>query len=116
VRAEVFVVASGTSPGPTTNHVYLQAFNLSGALLAEDDFRCNIFVDPFICNPEGLSISRSSNDISFVEFSAGIGPGVNRVGASDIFTFSSIVPEPSTWLLLGTGLVVLAFARRKRAA
>ena len=26
------------------------------------------------------------------------------------------VPEPSTWLLLGSGLVVLAFARRKVAA
>jgi hypothetical protein len=29
--------------------------------------------------------------------------------------FSEVVPEPSTWLLLGSGLVALAFARRKLA-
>jgi hypothetical protein len=31
-------------------------------------------------------------------------------------TPASAVPEPSTWLLFGSGLVVLAVCRRKRAA
>lgn len=60
-----------------------------------------------------LSVSTGSASIAWVEF---YGVGVNNNSVYwDNFTFndSASVPEPSTMLLLGSGLVGLGFVRRK---
>ena len=76
-------------------------------------------MDTFYAIPEGILEYDTSYIIRLIANDTGDGTStLNR--SSTYFDFSTgaapaPVPEPSTWVLLGTGLAGLAFYRRKKS-
>jgi len=55
------------------------------------------------------------NSIDFINFSGGDASGVDMTAGAPFQVVASTVPEPATWALLATGLVLTALALRRRA-
>ena len=90
-------VAGSTFPGLSGDNILLAS--LSFTSLAPGTFSLGIISNLFDLN-EGLTTL--------------FGPKINMTQSLDIGVSSAPVPEPSTILLLGSGLAGLAFYRRKR--
>ena len=97
VSAQLILNPSGPSES-------CQAFRNSGGLTAGS---CNL--------PAGLGSTLAVNQIIVLAGNSGngaIGTWTNQIGSS--FSAASGVPEPSTYALMGAGVVVLGLARRFR--
>jgi len=55
------------------------------------------------------------NAINFISFSGGDASGVDMTAAAPFQVVATTVPEPSTWALLATGLVLTAIVVRRKA-
>ena len=71
-----------------------------------DTTACPFCTEPFIADV----FTESGN--AFVFYTEGHGPSPDILGR---FTDISTVPEPSTWLLIGSGLLGLGLVRRRRS-
>jgi hypothetical protein len=102
---------------PPTNSPFIWAFDSSGNFLTSAFYTfTNVCVSGVTtCPYETLTVTNPN--IAFVAFSSDIGQGGGNQGVFDNLTFSSGavgVPEPSSLLLLSSGLVALAWMRRVR--
>ena len=55
------------------------------------------------------------NAINFISFSGGDASGVDMTAAAPFQVIATTVPEPSTWALLTTGLLLITFVARRKA-
>ena len=83
-------------------------FNLSGQLS----------INYQILGGSGMFAGASGFGLSLIEFDPAAGsvsPAFNNYTEAGLLSFAAPVPEPSTWLLMGLGLCLLATAQRRRA-
>ena len=93
--------------GGDVDNLYLEAYDAANILVDSAYFSSSV------SGLNTLSVSTGTASIAWVEF---YGVGVNNNSVYwDNFTFNATasVPEPSTMLLLGSGLVGLGLVRRK---
>ena len=105
--------------GATTNKPFLQALGSGGAWLGTVEYTASVYGETW----QTLTITHSTNDIAFIAFSSFSSSGHPVYGMFDNLNFSTVttgggggtpVPEPSTLLLLGSGILGFGFFARKR--
>jgi hypothetical protein len=62
------------------------------------------------------SVTYTFSDSYLLQVPAGVGGGGGNTVINGVITGGAVVPEPSTFVLLGAGISALAIMRRKRAA
>jgi len=100
---------------------YLQAFGAGGNLI-QTTYYDGSLVGTAVSGPwEKLSISTVADEISYVRFSSqGNAAGTSRMyggiyGEFDNLTFAPAVPEPSGFALMGAGLALIGWKRKRQS-
>ena len=105
----------------TTADLASSLFGTVGGSYANADvfnFGGQLSINYQILGGSGMFAGASGFGLSLIEFDPAAGfvsPAFNNYTEAGLLSFAAPVPEPSTWLLMGLGLCLLATAQRRRA-